>query len=64
MTKSTSEKEQYELVLRIDQQMRRVVSAIPSCLLHEQPEGIVGGNPWLNVARHSLTITAADKVSI
>lgn len=54
--------EKYDLVLKADQRMRQLVATIPSFLLQEQPREVLVDHPWLDVARHSLTVTAADKV--
>jgi hypothetical protein len=53
--------EQYKHVLRMDRKMREIVRTIPDFLLREgvEKESLVG---WLGIARHSLAITAAEKV--
>lgn len=53
--------EQYEHALRMDQKMREFVSTIPDFLLRQdtERESLVG---WLEIARHSLAITASEKV--
>lgn len=56
-----SVEEQYKHALRMDQKMREVVSTIPGFLLRQdaEKESLVG---WLEIARHSLAITASEKV--
>lgn len=54
--------QQYEHVLRMDQKMRDLVRQIPSFLLREDA-ALSSQVPWLSIARRSLAITAADKVS-
>jgi hypothetical protein len=54
--------EQYAHVLRIDQKMRNTICQIPPTLLREDAPG-QHHLPWLGIARRSLAITAADKVS-
>lgn len=60
--KRESLSEQYAHVLRIDQKMREIVLQIPPTLLREDAPG-QHHTPWLGIARRSLAITAADKVS-
>lgn len=55
--------EQYEHVLRMDQKMREVVHQIPAFMLREDAAEY-SEIPWLGIARRSLAITAADKVSL
>ena len=53
--------EQYQHIINVDQKMRQLVSRIPPFLLREtskESEWV----PWLEIARRSLAITAADKV--
>jgi hypothetical protein len=53
--------EQYQHIVNIGHKMRELVGKIPSFLLREntkEPERY----PWLEIARRSLAITAADKV--
>jgi hypothetical protein len=53
--------EQYGHIIKIDQQMRQLVSRIPPFLLRDNAKE-AETRPWLDVARRSLAITAADKV--
>lgn len=53
---------QYEHVLRMDQKMRHAVRMIPSFLLR-QDAVLEAQVPWLGIARQSLAITSAEKVS-
>lgn len=54
---------QYEHVLAMDQKMRKVVRAIPRFLLQENLQ-LESQIPWLGIARHSLAVTAAEKVHL
>ncbi|KZF26689.1 hypothetical protein L228DRAFT_279860 [Xylona heveae TC161] len=53
--------EQYEHVIRLDHRMRKLVGEIPPFLLRENP-GDGMWTPWLDIARRSLAITAAEKI--
>lgn len=53
---------QYESVWTADQEFRRIVqNSIPAYLIQEDDTGLLPS--WLDVARRSLAMTAADKVS-
>lgn len=52
----------YEHVINIDRQMRKVVTKIPSAILRDHGPSNPGPE-WLTLARRTLAITAADKVS-
>jgi hypothetical protein len=56
-------REQYRDVIRGDRDMRHFVDEIPSFLLREDTTEQVLKKPWLDIARRSLAITAAEKVS-
>lgn len=56
-------REQYRDVIAGDRDMRGLVGDIPSFLLREQRAGQMVDKPWLDMARRSLAITAAEKVS-
>lgn len=62
LSKRKSLEEQYRHVLRMDGKMRDLVRTIPGFLLRQdmEKESLVG---WLKIARHSLAITASEKVS-
>jgi hypothetical protein len=58
-------REQYRDVIRGDRDMRHLVGDIPSFLLREDiAERMMVDKPWLDMARRSLAITAAEKVRI
>lgn len=62
ISKSDDVASRYEHVISIDRQMRKVVTKIPSAILRDH--GASGKGPeWLTLARRTLAITAADKVS-
>lgn len=62
ISKSDNVASRYEHVISIDRQMRKVVTKIPSAILRDH--GASGKGPeWLTLARRTLAITAADKVS-
>lgn len=63
ISKSDDITSRYEHVINIDRQMRKVVTKIPSAILRDH--GPTGRGPeWLTLARRTLAITAADKVSL
>ncbi|TLD35489.1 hypothetical protein E2P81_ATG01792 [Venturia nashicola] len=63
ISKSDDVTARYEHVINIDRQMRKVVTKIPSAILRDH--GAAGRGPeWLTLARRTLAITAADKVSL
>ena len=55
--------EQYRDVLRGDHDMRQLIGEIPTFLLRDNMAGQAIDKPWLDLARRSLAITAAEKVS-
>lgn len=55
--------EQYAHVLKMDAKMRQTVRDIPGFLLQQNPN-LEREYPWLSCARHSLAITAAEKVNV
>ncbi|KAL3472724.1 hypothetical protein BJX99DRAFT_262040 [Aspergillus californicus] len=57
-------KEKYTLVMDIDRRMRAVVRSIPSGLLRSQSQNQSHGSepPWIQLARRTLAISAADKI--
>lgn len=57
-------REQYQDVIRGDRDMRHLVGDIPSFLLRADLAEQMVDKPWLDIARRSLAITAAEKVSL
>lgn len=55
-------REQYRDVLKGDQDMRQLIGDIPSFLLREDVSDNRIDQPWLDIARRSLAITAAEKI--
>lgn len=53
--------EQYDHILAMDHKMRQVVRAIPAFFLRQDPV-LEAQVPWLAIARHSMAITAAEKI--
>jgi hypothetical protein len=53
--------EQYQRVVKTDHSMRELVSKIPAFLLRQSSDES-NEIPWLDIARRSLAITAADKI--
>jgi hypothetical protein len=53
----------YEHVIAIDRQMRRLVAGIPPALLKQSEISPVPSPEWLTLARRTLAIAAADKVT-
>ncbi|KAI5917494.1 hypothetical protein F4810DRAFT_44045 [Camillea tinctor] len=58
---STSPTKRYEHVLELDLKMRQIVSDIPPFLSRQGPVD-PSWPPWVNWARQTLTISAADKL--
>ena len=62
---STSILDRYSHVLRLDQEMRTLISSFPSCLL-KNSTNLKAPHPkfttWLPTARRTLAISAADKI--
>jgi hypothetical protein len=52
----------YEHVIAIDGRMRTLVSGIPPILLSRVRDASARDPPWLDLARRTLAITAADKI--
>lgn len=59
-----SVREQYQDVIKGDRDMRHLVGDIPAFLLRAGPAEQMVDKPWLDIARRSLAITAAEKVSL
>ncbi|RFU29523.1 hypothetical protein B7463_g6816, partial [Scytalidium lignicola] len=55
-------REQYQDVINGDREMRCLVGDIPSFLLREDTTEQSLKKPWLDIARRSLAITAAEKI--
>ncbi|CZR59837.1 uncharacterized protein PAC_09731 [Phialocephala subalpina] len=55
-------REQYQDVIKGDRDMRSLVGDIPSFLLREDIADQMIDKPWLDIARRSLAITAAEKL--
>lgn len=53
----------YEHVIDVDRRMRTVVAKIPAAILHNHSRSVIEPE-WLNLARRTLAITAADKVRL
>lgn len=54
--------ERYEHVINVDRQMRALVGQIPSILLNKSRDNDNSDPPWLDLARRTLAIAAADKI--
>ncbi|KAL3421608.1 serine carboxypeptidase [Phlyctema vagabunda] len=54
--------EQYQYVIKMDHRMRELVSSIPAFLFGNYSVDEVEWLPFLDIARHSLAITAAAKI--
>lgn len=54
--------ERYEHVINVDRQMRALVSQIPTILLNKARDNDDSNPPWLDLARRTLAIAAADKI--
>lgn len=52
----------YEHILKCDQDMRLLVQSVPSFLIRDRDLGAPEGAPWIQTARRTLAISAADKI--
>lgn len=57
-------REQYRDVIRNDQVFRQLIGDLPPFLLREDTAMYMVDKPWIEIARRSLAITAAEKVNL